>query len=404
MAKQPNPVANTPPIVLREGRRIRDVQAPIVPIVGNLIRQNPGTISLGQGVVYYNPPIEAFELLKKSLTDPHTHRYQDVEGIPRLREALKTKLREENGFDSFDDLKLIVTAGGNMAFMNAILAITEPHDEIILPVPYYFNHEMAVTMANCQAVLVPTTETYQLRLDKIRLAITPRTRAIVTVSPNNPTGAVYSESTLKELSAICKEYGLYHISDEVYEYFTYGDVKHFSPGAIKENATHTISIFSFSKAFGFAGWRVGYMVIPDVLSTALQKVQDTILVCPPTASQIAALGALEVGAAYCHKQRQSIAEVRQAILTALDQIKDLCVIPPADGAFYLLLRLKTSLDPLQLTERLVREYGVAVTPGTAFGLHDGCYIRVAYGALQRTTVMDGVGRLIKGIRAIVGNH
>ena len=86
--------------------------------------------------------------------------------------------------------------------MNAILAITEPHDEIILPVPYYFNHEMAVTMANCQAVLVPTTETYQLRLDEIRLAITPRTRAIVTVSPNNPTGAVYSESTLKELLSL----------------------------------------------------------------------------------------------------------------------------------------------------------------------------------------------------------
>ena len=125
----------------------------------------------------------------------------------------------------------MVTAGANMAFMHAVLAITEPGDEVILPVPFYFNHEMAIEMAACKAVRVPTDSQYQLRLDAIREAITPRTRAIVTISPNNPSGAVFTEASLREVNALCRERGLYHIADEVYEYFTYGSARHVSPGS-----------------------------------------------------------------------------------------------------------------------------------------------------------------------------
>src|SRR5258706_8114174 len=108
-----------------------------------------------------------------------------------------------------------------MAFMNAVLAITDPGDEVILQTPYYFNHEMAVTMAGCRPVLVPTNDHFQLQLDRIVEAITPRTRAISTISPNNPTGAVYSEVSLREVNRLCRERGLYHIHDEAYEYFVY---------------------------------------------------------------------------------------------------------------------------------------------------------------------------------------
>ncbi len=395
-------LAGDPPRVLSEGTRIRTVQDPIIPIVGDLIQQNPGTISLGQGVAYYGPPARALERARAALDDPDTHGYQAVDGIPPLLSALEAKLAHENGVVLGDGSRLVVTAGGNMAFMNAIMAITDPGDEVIFPVPYYFNHEMAAVMASCRPVLVPTTEAYQLRIGAIRAALTTRTRAVVTVSPNNPSGAVYPESALRQLNSLCQEHGLYHVSDEVYEYFTYGAARHYSPGSASGSAPHTISIFSLSKAYGFAGWRVGYMVIPVHLETAVRKVQDTILVCPPVVSQLAAVGALEVGATYCRERLEAIAEVRSTALAALREIADLCPTPPAEGAFYLLLRVDSPLEPLRLVERLIREHRVAVTPGTAFGMHDGCYIRVAYGALAKETAVDGIGRLVRGLRAIVG--
>ena len=138
-----------------------------------------------------------------------------------------------------------------------MLAIADSGDEIILPTPYYFNHEMAVTMADCQPVLVPTDGDYRLRLDALETAITPRTRAILTVSPNNPTGVVYSEESLRAVNALCRERGIYHISDEAYEHFVYGGAHHFSPGSIPGSEGHTITLHTLSKTYGFASWRIG---------------------------------------------------------------------------------------------------------------------------------------------------
>ncbi|MBC8392274.1 MAG: aminotransferase class I/II-fold pyridoxal phosphate-dependent enzyme, partial [Deltaproteobacteria bacterium] len=148
--------------------------------------------------------------------------------------------------------------------VSAVLAIAGPSDEISLNLPYYFSHEMAVTIADCKPVCVPTDEDFQLQPDRIAEAITDRTRAVVTISPNNPTGVVYSESALRRVNEICRDKGIYHISDEAYEYFTYDGAKHFSPGGIEGAAEHTISLFSLSKAYGFASWRIGW--IPSIPS------------------------------------------------------------------------------------------------------------------------------------------
>jgi aspartate/methionine/tyrosine aminotransferase len=386
--------------MLNTGSRMDAIQAPIIAVIGDLIRQNPGTISLGQGVVHYGPPQAALEAARAALPRPETHGYQDGSGIPQLVAAIDTKLRRDNGIDCRDGLRVMVTAGGNMAFVHAILAITQPGDEVILPVPFYFNHEMAIQMADCAAVLVPTDDRYQLNLDAIRRAITPRTRAIVTVTPNNPTGAVFPEAALREVNDLCARHGLFHISDEVYEYFTYGSATHVSPGAFAGAPAHTISMFSLSKAYGFAGWRIGYMVYPERLHDAIAKVQDTVLVCPPVLSQIAAVAAMEAGPAYCRQHLQSFAEVRDIVLSELRALEPLCTVPPADGGFYCFLRVNAKADPMPIAERLIREHRVAVVPGHAFGVSSGCYFRVAYGALQKATVAEGVGRLVAGLRAL----
>src|SRR5439155_6757630 len=331
---------------MREPSRMQAVQSPIIPVVAELIRNFPGTISLGQGVVSYGPPPQATDELKQFFLDSENHKYKPVQGLPMLLEALERKLECENGIRLGPQNRLLVTAGGNMAFMNAMLAITDPGDEIILQTPYYFNHEMAVTMASCRPVLVATDENYQLRPHAIREALTAKTRAVVTISPNNPTGAVYSEAALREVNQICRERGVYHIHDEAYENFTYDGARHFSPASIEGNESHTISLFSFSKAYGFASWRVGYMVMPENLFVSIKKIQDTILICAPVISQFAAAGALKAGAAFCREKLQSIAAVRKLVLSELEQINDLCTVPRADGAFYFLLRIAGQRDAL----------------------------------------------------------
>ncbi len=387
-----------------QSRRLAAVQTPVIPTVARWIAATPGTISLGQGVVSYGPPPEALEAARHFGSSSADHRYGPVEGLPPLIAALEEKLARENGIHVRPGSRIVVTAGSNMGFMNALLAIADPGDEIILPVPYYFNHEMAVVMANATPVLVPTTADYQLDLDAIAAAFTPRTRAVVTVSPNNPTGAVYPESDLRALNALCRDRGVFHVHDEAYEYFTYGDARHFSPGSIDDAAAHTVSLHSFSKGYGMASWRVGYMVIPALLWDAVNKIQDTLLVCPPAVSQHAALAAARVGQAYARAGIESLDRTRQAIHRELTSRDVPCDTPVATGAFYYFIRVRSTLDPLQLVERLVREHKVAVMPGSAFGAARGCYLRVSYGALDERTAAEGIGRLTAGLRAIVGSE
>ena len=376
------------------------VQSPIIPVVGDWIRGCPGTISLGQGVVFYGPPEEAFEALSHFSRNPQ-NKYGAVDGVPELREAIARKLAAENGIEVGETQRVVVTAGGNMAFMNTVLAILDEGDEVILPSPYYFNHAMAITMAGGKVVTAPTDASFQLDPESIRRAIGPRTRAVVTVSPNNPTGAVYREDSLAEVNDLCRRAGIYHVSDEAYEYFTYGDARHFSPGSLPRTDRHTISLYSLSKAYGFASWRVGYMVIPEQLAEAVSKIQDTIVICPALVSQHAAVGALRAGADYCREMKRGIAETRQTVLRELSAIDSIAKVYPADGALYFVLRVETEQSDVALAERLVREHGVAVIPGSTFGLEDGCYLRVSYGALDGETVTEGIGRLVGGLRALV---
>jgi aspartate/methionine/tyrosine aminotransferase len=387
--------------MLKTETRMDAVQAPIIAVIGGLIRQTPGTISLGQGVVHYGPPQAALDAVQDALSDASTHEYQDGAGLPALLERLAAKLKAENGIDVSRGSRVVVTAGANMAFMHAVLAITAPGDEIILNVPFYFNHEMAVQMADCTAVRVATDDRYQPRLDALRAAITDRTRAIVTVTPNNPSGAVFSEEAVRSVNALCRDRGIYHIADEVYEYFTYGAARHVSAGSLPEADGHTIAMYSLSKAYGFAGWRIGYMTYPEHLAEPIAKIQDTILVCPPVASQVAAIAALFAGRAYSEPHVRELAAIRDIVWSRLSALAPLASVPAADGAFYVLLKVETALDPMTIAERLIREHKVAVVPGTAFGMTDGCYFRVAYGALQKETVAEGIGRLVGGLRQIL---
>jgi aspartate/methionine/tyrosine aminotransferase len=143
------------------------------------------------------------------------------------------------------------------------------------------------------------------------------------------------------------------------------------------------------------------MVIPEHLYMPVKKIQDTILICPPVVSQWAAVGAMSVGAEYCRQKLEITRQVRQIVLDDLSEIPDLVTVPRADGAFYFLLRVNTDMDSMELVKRLIEEHKVAVIPGMTFGMEDKCYLRVAYGALQKDTATEGIGRLVRGLQRIL---
>jgi aspartate/methionine/tyrosine aminotransferase len=385
---------------MRQSHTISAVQAPIIPIVGEWTRNNPNTLSLGQGMVFYPPPPQALDAIAHFGSRAEQHQYSSALGDKRLLELIAEKLRCENHINLADGYRVMVTAGANMAFLNVLLAISDPEDEVILPSPYYFNQEMAIKMRNCVPVAVPTDSHYQLRLDAIEAAITEKTRAIVTVSPNNPSGAVYREADLRAVNALCRERGLYHICDEAYEYFVYGQARHFSPASIAGASDYTISLYSLSKAYGFASWRVGYLVFPEHLLAALLKVQDTNLICPPLICQHAAIGAMEVGISYCQAQLPQLAAIRAQVLQRLEEVREQVDFVATEGAFYLLLKIRTPQQDLDFVKALIEGFQVSAIPGCAFGLTDGCYLRLSYGMLNAEKVEIAITRLIAGIKQL----
>jgi aspartate/methionine/tyrosine aminotransferase len=385
-----------------ESARVAAVQTPVIPIVTDWMAATPGTISLGQGMVAYGPPDAALTAAHRFPESPDEHGYGRVAGMPELAAAFASKLAAENNVRVEPDSQVVVTAGSNLGFINAVLAIADPGDEFIFPLPYYFNHNMAIALANCTTVGVRTLPDYQLDLDAIARAITPRTRAVVTCSPNNPTGAVYSEASLRAANQLCRERGVFHIHDEAYEYFVYDGAAHFSPRSIEDSAAHTITLYSLSKGYGMASWRIGFMVIPQSLWLAVNKIQDTFLICAPQISQRVALAALDGGPSYPRTQAAAIGQLRPRVDAALTDPTVPCDIAGVHGAFYHFVRVKTKMDSMTLAERLVREHRVAVLPGVAFGVTDVCAMRVSFGALDAGTIDEGMRRLTGGLKAICG--
>ncbi len=381
--------------------RIAAVDLPIIPTIAGFVRANPGTISLGQGVVNYGPPVEIAAALAPLAADPALQKYQAVSGLGELVAALRAKLAAENGITDQRETELMVSAGSNMAFLQALLAVTDPGDEVILPAPFYFNQQMALTMVGCVPVIVPTDADHQLDLAALAAAITPRTRAIVTVSPNNPTGAVYPERDLAAVNALCGARGLYHFSDEAYEYFCYGAARHYSAASLPGAADHTLSFFSFSKGYGMASWRVGYLLYPARLADAMNKVQDTNLICAPVPSQLLALKALEHGRGLIDPKVAQLADVRASVFDALDALGDLAQYPRTQGAFYVMVKLPGVTDALEFNRAMAQRHKVATVPGFAFGLTDTAranYQRLSYGALAPATVAEGVDRFVRAVR------
>lgn len=390
---------------VQPARRLAAVQTPVIPKLGALTGATPGTLSLGQGMVNWAPPSQVRRAVAAAIEaagqggapDTDLDGYGPVAGDGPLLAAMDAQLRQRDGL-CLQESELLVTAGSNMAFNALMQVLLDPGDEVLLPLPWYFNHEMAVRLAggwpvSVAAGVVPDPE-------RLAAAITPRTRAIVTVSPNNPSGAVIPQAVLEAINGLCARRGLVHLHDEAYDLFTYGDAVHWSPGRLRGSGAHTVTLRSLSKAYGMAGWRLGYAVVPRPLMADLAKIQDTVLICPPRLTQVAAVAALAAGPDWCRSRIAELAQRRARVLELLtvDGSPWRLVAPP-DGAFYALVELDSPLPADEVMERLVREHRVAVVSGRSFGL-EGCHLRLSYGVLKGAQLEEALARLVAGLHAL----
>jgi len=349
-------------------------------------------------MVNYGPPPEALVKIESILKAPEIHRYGPVAGTNRLIELIEQKLAMENGINAGQGSKIVVTAGANMAFASAILATCRPGDEVIMQVPCFFNQETAVRIAGCVPVFTNTTDSFHIDIVGIRNAITPKTRAIVTISPNNPSGAVYSTQDLTAVNLLCGELGLYHIHDEAYEYFTYDGNKHFSPGSLKHASRYTISIYSLSKSYALAGWRVGWMVIPSEIERDICGIQDVNLICPPLISQQLAIHAMTVGSSYPKARLGELRDIHDICKRAIMTVHGCCVTS-GEGAIYLIINLNTQHEPMEVVRYLIRKHRVALLPGHVFRLA-GCQLRMSYSASSRREIELALERLVTGLKEL----
>jgi len=386
-----------------------EVAAPVIARVGELMRRRPGALSLAQGMVAWGPPPQVREAVAAALrgNGPGIDRYGPVLGEGALLEAVRRDLVERRGLDP-EGSELMVTAGSNMAFNAIAQVLCDPGDEVLLPLPFYFNHAMASRLAG--GVPVPVEAGLVPDPDRLAAAITPRCRAIVTISPNNPSGLVTPPAVLAAINGLCHRHGLLHVSDEAYADFVHGTVPHRSPGRLPGSGGHTVSLFSLSKAYGMAGWRVGYAAVPRQLMGALAKVQDTVLICPPQVSQRAALAALEAGPTWCRPHIAALGQRRRQLLAALAKARagGLAVelLGPPDGAFYGLLRFPCALDDASLLRHLVLGHGVAALPGDSFGLPPSGgqgLLRLSYGMLEASDLEEALRRLFQALAALDGS-
>ncbi|MFW9844731.1 MAG: pyridoxal phosphate-dependent aminotransferase [Candidatus Thorarchaeota archaeon] len=353
---------------------------------------SPDFLDLGQGLPGHIPPEDAIGALKERLQHPSTHLYTPDQGLLELREELSLYLRQHTGVDVNPQNELVITAGANNAFAGAILTLIKPNENVIMPSPYYFNSVMAIRLAGADVVEVPTGPGFQPNSADIEKAIDDKTRAIFLVSPNNPTGAVYSKDTIDSIVDLCIQHDIVLISDETYSRMVFDGVSHYSPRLRRDAGNHVITLGSFSKDFGMSGWRVGFIIGPKDFTNEFLKVQDTVSICAPTAGQLLALDVLKNGLDAIEQEIERLNLLRDLAYLRIREIDQL-EMNRTSGTFYMFPKVKGCTDSRTLVMDILQSTGTLVLPGVIFGEPGEGHIRISIGPLTPEAVDEAFDRL-----------
>ena len=319
-------------------------------------------------------------------------KYTPSSGIPELRQAIADKLKAENDV-SYEPSQIVVSCGAKHACFNAMMALLDEGDEVIIPAPFWVSYPEMVRMAGGEPYIVPTSAAtgYKITPDQFREAISPSTKMIILNSPGNPTGAVYTEREMAALAEIAGEEDIYILSDEIYEKLLYGNAKHVSPaGFSKGTYALTITVNGFSKAYSMTGWRLGYTATSKEVAAAIDAIQSHSTSHPTSFAQKGAYAAIKGPQDCVSEMRVEFDKRRKKALELLAAIPGLSTVEP-QGAFYVMPDISHFRIPsVDFCQRLLEKEKLAIVPGAAFG--DDSVVRISYAASMQT-IEKGLARL-----------
>ncbi len=359
-----------------------------------LREQGHDIISLAAGEPDFNTPGEVCEAAIEAIHQGFT-KYTPSSGMPKLKQAVAEKFERENGLKVTPE-QIVVSCGAKHSIYNALMAICEPGDEVILLAPYWMTYADQIRLAGGQPKVVHTDAQngFVPKLEQLEEAIGPRTRAMIINTPTNPTGAVLPERALQEIATLALRRGLWIVTDEIYERLTYGE-KHVSLASFGPDvASQTITITGCSKTYAMTGWRIGFAAAPLPIAKAMSTLQDQVTSNPTSFAQVGAIAALGLPSKAVDDMRDCFRARRDLMIECLAQVKGLHISVPA-GAFYLFpdfrfhLAGKISSD-IDLADYLLDEALVATIPGSVF--EGPGHLRLSYAASTRD-IEEGVKRI-----------
>lgn len=362
----------------------------------------------GEKVLHFEigrPDFDTPEYIKKAadqaIEEGKVH-YTSNFGLMELRQAIAEKLKRENHVD-YKATEVLVTVGLSEAVFAVLAALLDEGDELLVPDPVWLNYINVPNLLGAKAVTYSLKEEngYQMDLDEVRSKITPKTRGIVIVTPNNPTGGVLEEDVLKELAEIAKANDLMVIADEIYERLVYDGAKHVSIASLPGMKERTFTMNGMSKAYAMDGWRLGYVAAPEEYITVMNKFHQHNTTCAPNFVQVAGIAALtqekdEVQKMVAEYQRRRDYAV-QAI-NAIDGISCLC----PKGAFYIFINCKQlGKTSAELSQYFLEQAKIALVPGDVFGPGGEGYLRMSFAASYES-IVEGCERLKAAVEQMRG--
>ena len=335
--------------------------------------------NFGIGEPDFTTPQEIIDYAFQNAKEGKTH-YTPSAGIMELRQKIAEKMKRKNNIDA--EASNVLVTPTKFSLNLALYSIMDAGDEVLLPSPYYVSYPDIIKLNGGKTITVPTDEEYEMDFDSMRKYVSPKTKVFMFNNPVNPTGKVYSEKSLRELSDFILENNLYLISDEIYEDLIYRG-KMFSPGSIAEMREKTITVSGFSKSYAMTGWRIGYMVAENSIIKAANKVQQQTMTCAPSISQYAALRALDDEESV-KKMKEKFMARRDLTVSMLREIDGLNLYEP-EGAFYVFPGYEADKNDADLALDLLDKQNVIVTPGSPFGAEK--HFRISYAASVGTVIV-----------------
>ena len=344
----------------------------------------PDVVSLAQGIPSFDTPEPIKTFVQQKIAEGACAKYSLTPGLPQLRELIAESLLHE-GMHYDPDSEIIVSCGSIEAIAASLLALTQPGDEVILASPSYASYQEVVRLAGCVPRFATLDEEHNFAFDPaaFEACVSARTRLILYCNPNNPTGTVFSEAQTRALIDLAERHNLFLLADEAYKDFVYSPEPYFSPAQVSAVRHRVVRVFTFSKAYGMTGWRVGYLHTAAPYAREILKVHDALVTCAPVVSQYAAIAALEYGAEHLAAFRRAFKARRDLTLEHLDRLSHVFDYQKPEGSYFVFPRVKDTVrwahDSRRLAREVLEQAKVALVPGLAFGPSGEAHVRLNCG-------------------------